>query len=56
MFLRIEKYPPTVFFSLDVPSSFETSFALVFEDDVLDLGFVLEDALARVLRLLHLRV
>ena len=43
-----------VFLSLYIPSSFETSLALVFEDDVLDLRLVLENALARILCLLHL--
>ena len=41
---------------LDVPSSFETSLALVFEDNVLDFRLVLENALARILRLLHLMI
>ena len=45
-----------VFLSLYIPSSFETSLALVFEDDVLDLRLVLENALARILRLLHLGI
>ena len=42
------------FLSLDVSSSLEAPLALVLEDDVLDLRLVLENALARVLRLLHL--
>ena len=44
------------FFSLDVSPSLETPLALVLEDDVLDLRLVLENALARVLRLLHLHM
>ena len=44
------------FFSLDVSPSFETPLALVLEDDVLDLRLVLENALACVLRLLHLHM
>ena len=43
------------FFSLDVSPSFETPLALVLEDDVLDLRLVLENALARILRLFHLK-
>ena len=51
----VEIAAQNVFLSLDVPSSFETSLALVFEDDVLDLRLVLKNALARILRLLHLQ-
>ena len=42
------------FLPLDVSSALEAPLALVLEDDVLDLRLVLEDALARVLCLLHL--
>ena len=45
----------SVFFSSNVSSSFETPLALVFEDDVLDLRLVLKNALARILRLFHLK-
>ena len=45
----------SVFFSSNVSSSFETPLALVLEDDVLDLRLVLKNALARILRLFHLK-
>ena len=37
-----------------VPASLETPLALILEDDFLDLGFVLKDALTGVFGFLHL--
>ena len=47
-------YSDTWGFFLYISSSLQTPLALILEDDVLDLRFVFEDALTRVLCLLHL--